>query len=300
MAPGIKIMPIKVLANDGYGSWSNIAQGIYFAINNGAQIINLSLGGGYSSAVADAVNYAVSHGALVIAAAGNDGSANLIYPAALSNVLSVGATNDLNVLAPYSNYGYGLDIVAPGGDTSRTLHNYEYNTDFPAGILQQTYYGGSIDYYFFQGTSMAAPHVAGLAALLKSKNKSLTASDITSIIENSATDLGATGYDTYYGYGVIDAAKALGVPGYMVNDGITSSIILRTDETEKWQINAAPGALSATLNFASDVGSLSLSLLNSAGIEVAVGTQTGNAISINYTVTSANKGIYYFVINYSP
>jgi len=300
MAPGIKIMPVKVLAWDGFGYASDIAQGIYFATNNGAHIINLSLGGSYSAAIKDAVNYAVSHGVLVIAAAGNDGTSTLIYPAALSNVLSVGATNDLNVLAPYSNYGYGLDVVAPGGDLSRTLHNPEYNVDYPAGILQQTYYGGSIGYWYFQGTSMAAPHVAGLAALLKSKNNSLTAADITAIIENSATDLGASGYDTKYGYGLIDAAKALGIPGYIVSDQITSSIVLKPDEIEKWQINAAPGTLTATLGFASDTGSLSFSLVNSEGTEVAIGSQANNAINLNYIVTSANKGTYYFVIKYKP
>jgi serine protease len=299
MAPGIKIMPVKVLASDGLGYNSDVAQGIYFATNNGAHIINLSLGGNYSAAIEDAVNYAVSHGVLVVAAAGNDGTSTLNFPAALSNVLSVGATNDLNALAPYSNYGTGLDIVAPGGDLSRTLHNQEYNEDYPGGILQQTYYQGITDYWYFEGTSMAAPHVAGLAALLKSKNSGLTAGEIETIIKNTAVDLGASGYDTHYGYGLIDAAKALGVPGYIASDQVTSTIVLRENETEKWKIAAAPGTLTASLSYSNQKGTLSLSLENSAGTVAATGAQAGDTITLSYAVTSANKGDYYLTVKYS-
>jgi hypothetical protein len=98
---------------------------------------------------------------------------------------------------------------------------------------------------------------------------------------------------------LIDAPKHLAYRIYSQRPG-NSSIVLKPDEIEKWQINAAPGALIATLGFASDTGSLSFSLVNSEGTEVAVGSQANNAINLNYIVTSANKGTYYFVIKYKP
>ncbi len=300
VAPRISIMPIKVLASDGYGLDSDIAAGIYFAANSGASIINISFGGNYSIAVDVAIRYAIDHGVLVIAAAGNDASSTLNYPAALPGVMSVGATNDANVKAPYSNYGPGLDIVAPGGDLNRMLHNNDFNDDYPAGILQQTKYDGKIDYWYLEGTSMAAPHVTGLAALLKSKNPSLNAADIASIIEKSAIDLGTEGYDTIFGWGLINAAKALSVPGYMIRNSITSAILPRVGAMEQWRMQIAPGPIDVALHYSGEQGNLNLRLLNTEGLPIAEGTQENTTLHLSYTATEALQGIYYLEIYYSP
>jgi subtilisin family serine protease len=298
MAPNISIMPVKVLASDGYGLDSDIAAGIYFATNNGASIINLSFGGEYSIAIDASIKYATDQGVLIIAAAGNEAAPTLNYPAALPGVMSVGATNDANVKAPYSNYGMGLDIVAPGGDLNRTLHNQEYGDDYPAGILQQTRYDGEIGYWYLEGTSMAAPHVTGLAALLKSKNPSLSVADIVSIIEESATDLGLAGYDTTYGWGLIDAAKALGIPGYIIHDIITSAILPKSGALEKWRIQVAPGTIDATLEYSKEKGNLNLHLLNAEGAQVAESTPENSTTHLAYTVPATFQGTYYLEISF--
>jgi len=298
MAPDVKIMPVKVLNSSGYGYSSDIAQGILYAVNNGAHIINMSLGGGYSYFIEQACQYASDHDVLIVAAAGNDSSSNLSYPAAYDTVLSVAAINDLNQLAYYSNYGSGLDVVAPGGDLGRTLHNIDYDVDFPAGILQQTFLGGESVYYFCEGTSMASPHVAALAALLKSKNKNLTSSEIESIIENTTDDLGTTGYDLYFGYGAINPVNALGVPGYIVSDSVVSTIIGNAEEIEKWKISTAPCTIAASLNYFDDKGTLGLYLEDSSGAIVSTGIKTGDAVNLSYVVNESKKGDYYFVVKY--
>ncbi|MHB8132121.1 MAG: S8 family serine peptidase [Mobilitalea sp.] len=301
MAPNIKIMPIKVLAYDGYGYTSDIVQGIYYAVNNGAQIINMSLGSrSYSSLVNEACQYAHNHGVLVVAAAGNDTSSVLSYPAAYENVISVGAINNANQLAYYSNYGYGLDLVAPGGDLNSYIYNSKFGYSFPGGILQETFVGSSIDYYFFQGTSMAAPHVAGLAALLKSKNVTLSVDQIIDILKNSADDLGNSGYDNTYGYGLINPVKALSIPAYIVGDNITSTIVKSAGELEKWKITAAACTINATTSYDSSKGTLSLSIVNASGTVVATGIKVGNNITIKYDVPPTNKGDYYFVVKIQP
>lgn len=299
MANGIKIMPVKVLAYDGYGSWSSLAQAIYFAVNNGAHIINMSLGGSYySNTLEEACNYAASHNVLLVAAAGNEASSSILYPANFDSVMAIGAVNDINQLAYYSNFGTGIDLVAPGGDFSRTLYNNEYETYYIAGILQQTYCEGIKDYWFFQGTSMATPHVSALAALLKSKNPNLTAKQLKDILISSADDLGAPGYDIYFGYGVINSVNALGIPGYPIEDSLTSTIWAHTGEIEKWRLSAAPCTIDVKLNFSNENGELSLELVNSSGTIVSTGTKSEDTLSLQYTVSSTNKGDYWLIVSF--
>lgn len=183
-----KILPIKVLNSQGYGYLSDVAKGIYYAADNGARVINLSLGSSSDSLVLkDAVGYATKKGVLVVAAAGNDGGAPCSYPAAYSEAVCVMAVDKNNLLASFSNIGG--EISAPG------VYNYS------------TYIGSS--YRYLSGTSMATPHVAGSAALLMSVCTTCSTSDIRKLINETAVDLGEVGKDILFGYGLVDLTSAV-------------------------------------------------------------------------------------------
>lgn len=192
---GARLMPVKVMNAAGTGTVSDIASGIIWAADHGAQIINLSIGGKLpvpSLVLQNAVNYAAGKGTLLIAASGNSGENSVFYPAAYPNVIAVGATNSSNTLAPFSNYGAEIDLVAPGVSIYSTAN------------------GGA--YGFNNGTSMAAPFVSGLAAILRGLGNSPGA--VRSLMESTALDLGAAGWDMFHGSGLIqmDAAILLGLP----------------------------------------------------------------------------------------
>lgn len=206
------LMPVKVLNSNGSGSYANVAEGIIWAADNGAQVINLSLGGSANSnTLRDAVAYAYNNGVTVVAAAGNDSSSNLSYPAAYDDyVMAVGATQYDQSLAPYSNYGPSLDLVAPGGNNDLDQNNDGYVD----GVLQQTFsksgWRTSWGYYFMEGTSMASPHLAGVAALVIAYGQATSPDEVRAALEETAEDLGAAGFDETYGWGLVDAAAALG------------------------------------------------------------------------------------------
>ncbi len=212
IAHGACLMPVKVLDSNGNGAYSAVASGIRFAADNGAKVINLSLGGSASSqTLVNAIQYAYSKGVTIVAAAGNDGASAISYPAAYNDyVIAVGATRYDTQKAPYSNYGAGLDVMAPGGDTT-----VDQNGDgYVDGILQNTFNPNTknrkdFGYWFFQGTSMATPHVAGVAALVISKGSAVTPVDVRNAIETTARDLGAQGWDSTYGWGLVDANAAV-------------------------------------------------------------------------------------------
>jgi len=206
------IMPIKVLDKNGYGTYANIANGIRWAADNGAKVINLSLGGPYSATyLEDAVAYAYNKGVTIVAAAGNDGTSIISYPAAYNAyVIAVGATRYDETLAYYSNYGASLDLVAPGGDVYVDQNGDGYGD----GVLQNTFNPTTkktdqFGYWFFQGTSMATPHAAGTAALVISKGTATTPSGVRQVLESTADDLGVVGKDYQYGWGLINAAAAV-------------------------------------------------------------------------------------------
>lgn len=203
------LMPIKVLDKNGVGTYANIAKGIRFAADNGATVINLSLGGAADSVtLKDAVAYAAAKGVTLVAASGNGGENFIMFPAAYDDaVIAVGATRFDESRSAYSNYGASLDVVAPGGDL-----NVDQNNDGrPDGVLQQTFQKNPtrFGYYFFQGTSMATAHVSGVAALVASHKATTSPAHIRRAIEATAEDLGAPGTDPEYGQGLVNALRAL-------------------------------------------------------------------------------------------
>ncbi|MFZ2095834.1 MAG: S8 family serine peptidase [Anaerolineales bacterium] len=209
VAFGVTIMPVKVLCAGLTGTLQQVADGIYYAVDNGADIISLSLGFHEpTSTLEEAVAYAYSNDVTVIAAAGNYYSDTCIYPAAYNDyVIAVGATQYDETKTWYSNYGSSLDVVAPGGNT-----DVDQNFDgYPDGVLQMTFGDTPVDweYVFYMGTSMATPHVSGVAALLLSLNPTLTPDQIRNALESTAKDLGDLGRDYIYGWGLVDAASAL-------------------------------------------------------------------------------------------
>ncbi|MBN2374397.1 S8 family serine peptidase [bacterium] len=210
VAHSATILIVKVMDADGSVGIANEADGIYYAANNGADIINLSIGGvGTSETESAAVRYAVNMGVVVICSAGNSASSTLEYPASYPESISVSAVRYDKTLARYSNYGAQIDICAPGGDI-KVDQNYDYYGD---GILQQTHDGTNLSsfyYYFMEGTSPAAALVSGAAALVIGKSSSvLTPQQVKTILESSATDLGSLGWDQYYGSGLVNAYNAL-------------------------------------------------------------------------------------------
>jgi len=211
VAFGAVLLPVKVLDMRGQARYDQVAQGIVFAADRGARVINLSLSGrSGSSALQQAVDYAARQGVLVVAAAGNS-RAGVEYPAAYDNVLAVGSVGYNRVRADYSNFGPQLDLVAPGGDT-----NVDLNGDgYPDGILQQTFRGdsASFGFYYYEGTSMAAPQVSGVAALAFAYRPAATAGQVRQALESSAMDLGPAGRDNEYGLGLVQAVSALAAIG---------------------------------------------------------------------------------------
>ncbi len=201
VAWGARLMPIKVLDSSGNGSYDDVAAGISYAADHGADIINLSLGGiGNSSALADAIEHARDQGALVVAAAGNCGSGCWVggqyyynpafYPAAYPTTVAVAASNQGDDWPSFSGHRSYVDVAAPG-----------------VGIYS-TYRNGN--YAYQDGTSMSTPFVSGLAALVWSLDSGLPHDQVRSIIQTTADDLGSPGKDDYFGHGRINAWRALG------------------------------------------------------------------------------------------
>jgi serine protease len=212
MAPGACIMPVKVLDGSGSGSSADIAEGIYDAVDNGAAVINMSLGTNARYSITNdpsmdaALDYAAAKGVTVVCAAGNDGSRkNVSYPAIYPSTIAVGAVGLDNNVPRYSNRGKGLDLMAPGGDLSQDLNGDGYGD----GVLQETYIDGAWGYWFMDGTSMASPHVAAVAAMLISYSVATRPDAIYQVLTSSALDLGEAGYDNNTGFGLVQANDAL-------------------------------------------------------------------------------------------
>ncbi|MFJ7747711.1 S8 family serine peptidase [Peribacillus sp. NPDC097295] len=186
--PSAKIMPVKVLDSYGSGDMEKIALGIKYAADHGAKVINLSLGGGYSRTIEYALKYASEKNVMVVAASGNDGIDEMSYPSTSKYVISVGATNALDLVSDYSSFGAKLDIVAPG-------------TAIPSLVPN-----GNVTY--MDGTSMATPHVAAVTALLVSQNPSLKLSDVKEILHETSEYVAFKEEDNVDPYGELEELYA--------------------------------------------------------------------------------------------
>ncbi len=196
-----EIMAVKVLNQNGEGEVKWVYDGIYYAADNRAKIISMSLGTEYGSPQIEtwreAVNYAYSKGCLLVAASGNDNKRYVAYPAAYEKVIAVGASDDNDNRCNFSNYGPELDVVAPGSGILSTVWEGMGRVEF----------NNNYDYEW--GTSMSVPFVSGLAALIWSHNPDLTNSGVRDVIGSSADDIPPGGKDKYTGYGRINAERAL-------------------------------------------------------------------------------------------
>ncbi|WP_096188705.1 S8 family peptidase [Evansella halocellulosilytica] len=184
------ILAVKVLDDNAEGNSMTIAKGIRWAVDNGAKVMNLSLGDSHDSEVMyEAVKYAYENDVVMIAASGNENVETPMYPAAYEEVLTVAATDAYEEKAIFSNFGNHIDVSAPGEHIPSTYPNNEY--------------------VMMSGTSMAAPHVAGLAGLIRSVNPDLSNNEVYELIRSTCDDLGDGGADPYFGYGKINIQRAL-------------------------------------------------------------------------------------------
>ena len=253
-----KIMPLRTLGLDG-GTSYDIMQAVRYAAglsndsgevpDTPADIINLSLGGtGYSESEQALYSQVQSAGIIVVAAAGNYGTSVQTYPAAYDGVFSVSAVDANGDLASYSSYGSTIDVAAPGGDDFDYV--YSTNGDDSSGTIETIYAG-------MQGTSVATPHVSGVAALVKALRPDLTSDDFDALLRNNliTTDLGDSGRDDEYGYGLIDAASAVSWAAS------TSSTIPTTLITDPGSLVFGTSSSSLTIELSAsgseDIGSLS-------------------------------------------
>lgn len=215
---GAQIMPLRVLGESGgtcgVGTASMVADALVYATDNGAKVANMSFGGPASSTLENGVNYAYSRGVTLVAAAGNESidmstpcstTCPQVYPAAYPNVIAVGATACNNTRASYSNFGMQLDLMAPGGDFVSCSGD-----PAPEEILSTSWSpNGDNGYYFGRGTSFSTPHVSGLAVLLIARGI-VGPANIQNRLQSTATDRGAPGWDPLYGWGLVNAAAAVG------------------------------------------------------------------------------------------
>ncbi len=281
-----KIMPLRALGVGG-GTSYDINQAVRYAagLSNDsnttpaqrADVINLSLGGGpFSQADQNTYTAARQAGVIIVAAAGNESSAQLSYPASYDGVISVSAVDAQRGRAPYSNFGTAIDVAAPGGDMQSDL-----NADgYPDGVLSV---GGddssgliSFVYPFFQGTSMASPHMAGVVALMKSVNGDLTPDDIDILLLQGALtdDLGSAGRDDTFGHGLINAQKAV----------IAALDAAGNPPADNPFLTVNPAAL----NFGSGTTSIQIALQNSGGGSLQLTNPTANVPWITIAAVNTN------------
>ncbi|HRD48736.1 MAG TPA: S8 family peptidase [Candidatus Contendobacter sp.] len=269
---GAKVMPLRVCGRFGCSDY-DIEQAARFAARlpndsgttppRRADVINLSVGGPGSSSASQAVYAQVrAAGVVIVAAAGNEASSDPSYPAAYPGVIGVSAVDINKNLASYSNFGPWVSVVAPGGSTARDVNG----DGKPDGVLSTvaTDSSGTLvnDYVIWQGTSMATPHMAGVVALMKSVAPTLTPADIASLLSSGALteDLGTPGKDDKFGYGLINAYKAVTAAASTGSNPVNPTPILAV----------SPSAL----NFGIGLNSQTLTVLNGGGGNLTVSSPT--------------------------
>lgn len=303
VAGGCKMLAVKVCDQYGGVTWQWFKSGVIYAVNSGAKVINYSAVLYDSSRQAsDALAYANSNNVLVVASAGNDFAGPVLYPARYSplfpNVIAVGATDQNDSWSTYSNVGSQLNIVAPGGYGGAIDANDIYSTtpNYPFNLEAQ---GVTENYGYLYGTSMAAPHVSGVAALMLSVNRNLTPSQIRTIIQQSAdkpSGMGGLPFTNYYGYGRINAYKALKYALESYGGTLTQSFTIPSGET--WNLSSG-----ITVKFSSGVSLTSNGVLNANGtssqpITFTTSTTGGTWNGITLSGSGANNSqLTYATIN---
>ncbi len=266
VAPGATIMPVRVLDWEGDGRAVNVAAGIRFAADRGAQVVLMNLGGVDTGPMAEAVGYAAGKGVVMVAPTGNEGAAQIGYPASDPRVIAVGAVTADKSRAYYSSYGEGIDLVAPGGDVSSDLTG----DGQPDGIRQGTFVErlDGFCYCHKEGTSSAAPQVAAVAALLVASGLATTPEQVRHALLSSALDLGPPGPDTSFGAGLLQASRALGAAA-----AVAADLSVRAEAPPNRMANRAP--MTSTLRVTND------------GPAVATGVVLTDALPAGAVVTSA-------------
>lgn len=259
--PSCVLYNVKVLGDDGAGSWGNIAAGINWALDNGAKVINLSLGGSSgSTSLQSSINNAWAKGVVIVAAAGNSNTSARFYPAYYNNTVAVAATTSRDLRASYSNYGSWVDVAAPGDTILSTTMNSTYGTK--------------------NGTSMAAPHVAGLAGLLWSTSYGTSNSSVRSRLESTTDSIAGTG--SLWTYGRVNACKAVGGNCDQTTSGPSVSIAGPTNGTVVTDASAPLLVQIAASDASAAAGSLSVSVSIDGG---AWNAAAWNAASQRYEWT---------------
>ncbi len=247
ISPKVAIVPYCIESDAGTILASDLASAIYSAADLPCKVINISLGGGFSSVVKDAVSYAIGKGCIVVSSAGNDGNETLNYPASYDGVISVGSVNQSLNKSYFSNSNSMLDVVAPGENICTT-------EDFA--------YTGR-DYGYHDGTSFSSPCISGIAALAVSIDPTLSVLEFTNLLESTCTDLGSAGYDTSYGYGIVNAQK-------LMEAVVTRPVVNYQSHVQDigWQDTVSDGAVSGTSGQSKRLEAMHISLQNvSGGIE---------------------------------
>lgn len=262
------VLPIRVLDANGAGSYSAIANGITYAADRGAKVINLSLGGTSSSrTLQDAVNYAWNKQSVIVAAAGNNGNSISFYPAACSNVLSVSATDAADVRPSWSNYGSYVDVSAPG-----------------ANIL--SLYGAD-QYASWNGTSFSCPVTAGVVALTASANSKLTNAQLVDLVVTNSDDIGASGYDVYYGRGRVNAYRSVSAALALVSSDSTAPVVAITSPADGSTI--APTTQKITVSGSDNVAVTKLELYIDG---VLFGTSTTSTATFSWGTKRVTRGAH--------
>ena len=283
------IMPIKVLNKEGSGTYADIAEGIRLATDNEAKVINLSLGGPVPATyLEEALAYAYNAGVTIVAAAGNDATDTPSYPAAYDDyVISVGATRYDETLAYYSNFGPNIDLVAPGGDLTVDQNGDGYGD----GVLQNTFNPttkktSEFSYWFLQGTSMASPHVAGVAALVISLGNATSPDEVRQALESTSKDLGASGRDDTYGHGLVNAFAAL---NWTSGETTTTT----TTTTEPTTTTTTPTTTTTTIPDMADEVNIEKAEYRNQNGELRVEATSSLGSTVTMTVSSPTTGYNY-------
>jgi len=263
VAWGAKIMPVRISGLDGYAYFSTIAQGVNWAADKGARVANISYSVSGSASVQSAANYMRSKGGVVVVAAGNSGVEEMF--AAHDSMLSISATGSTDVRASWSSFGSYVDLAAPG-----------------VSIYAPTRGGG---YASVSGTSFSAPITAGAVALMMSANARLTPADVETILKATAVDLGTAGFDTYYGSGRIDAARAVTRAASMVSTDTQAPAVRITAPTGGVVKSVVP----VDLEYSDNVGVTRIEL-NVNGMRVA--TDDASPYAFAWDTTAHADGAY--------